>query len=67
MGEWHLWAGSQRKGSCEVCGRKWPVLRYTNGEESIFVCLWHRRVIPGWAEQQAGRWWQAFLPGRREP
>lgn len=46
MSRWHLWLGSEVRRPCEVCGRRWLVFRYTNGELDVFVCRRHRHVIP---------------------
>ncbi len=46
MKRWHLWLGHEERGKCIVCGRKFPVLRYTNGDDAVWVCWWHRRVVP---------------------
>jgi hypothetical protein len=48
MGEWHLWLGSGKKGlRCVVCGSRWLVFRYTNGDMDVSACWRHRRAIPG--------------------
>lgn len=47
VNRWHLWLGSGVKHPrCEVCGRRWPVLRYTNGSLDVWVCPRHRSVVP---------------------
>lgn len=48
---WNLWLGhgvpfwdpSRR---CEVCGTRWLVFRYTNGEDAIWLCRAHRDIAP---------------------
>ncbi len=48
MSGWHLLLGSEvKRHRCEVCGTRWLVLRYTNGDLDVWVCLRHRTVIPG--------------------
>jgi hypothetical protein len=44
---WHLWLGHGAKGRCEVCGTRWLVFRYTNGELDVWACGRHRHVVPG--------------------
>jgi hypothetical protein len=52
VSRWHLWLGSgARRPRCEVCGTRWLVLRYTNGDLDVFVCRRHRSVVPGMAGQ----------------
>ena len=48
--QWNLWLGHgiplwRRK--CEVCGTRWLVFRYTNGELSVWACRRHKYVVPG--------------------
>lgn len=45
-GRWWLWLGSGTRKPCEVCGRRWPVWRYTNGTDSVSLCWQHRHVAP---------------------
>jgi hypothetical protein len=48
VSQWHLWLGSGiKRRRCEVCGTRWFILRYTNGDLDVLVCLRHRGVISG--------------------
>lgn len=48
MNRWHLWLGSEvKRPRCEVCGTRWLVFRWTDGDLDVWVCLRHRSVIPG--------------------
>jgi hypothetical protein len=56
VSRWHLWLGSEAKRQrCEVCGRRWPVLRYTDGKLDVWVCPRHRRVVPENSGAEAGQ------------
>ena len=45
---WHLWLGSGiKRPRCEVCGTRWLVLRYTDGDLDVLVCWRHRGAVPG--------------------
>jgi hypothetical protein len=47
VNRWHLWLGSGvKRPRCEVCGTRWLVFRYTNGELDVWVCRRHRHVVP---------------------
>jgi hypothetical protein len=53
---WHLWLGSEvKRPRWKVCGTRWFVFRYTNGDLDVLVCPRHRTVVPGRAgsERQA--------------
>jgi hypothetical protein len=53
---WNLWLGHEAKRQpCEVCGRRWPVLRYTDGKLDVWVCLRHRSVVPEDSGAEAGQ------------
>jgi hypothetical protein len=51
MNRWHLWLGSEAKGRCEVCGTRWLVFRWTDGNLDVWACLRHRSVVPGQPER----------------
>lgn len=47
---WHLWLGHGIplwKRHCEVCGTRWWVFRYTDGELDVWACRRHRHIVPG--------------------